>query len=116
MKKQALKQMQDDLINLVIKYYSDNKEIKELIKSINTRKEELRKQREKRIQAIKNAQKNKKIAITINSLEICEKLLRKEILSNEIMGIDQNIGELQETQDEIINAIFKNEVNNNGKK
>ena len=92
MKKKTLKELQDQLYEVVCRYFGDNKEVKEIISQIAEKKLYLQKQKEKRMSKNCNLEildKNKKLKISINSLEICEKLLRKEIISNEIMNWEE---------------------------
>ena len=108
MKKQSLKKLQDELLNLITqKYYIADKEIQEQVDKINLKKEELKIRREKLIVKNSFANKIKNALITIKgkTAELCEKLLRKEILSNEIMGIVENQEELEFAHEEIVEKI-----------
>lgn len=108
MKKQSLKKLQDELLNIITqKYYIGDKEIQEQVDKINMKKEELRIRREKLLVKNSFANKIKNALITIKgkTAELCEKLLRKEIMSNEIMGIVENQEELESAHDEIVDKI-----------
>ena len=110
MKKQTLKELQDQLYEVVCRYFGDNKEVKEIISQIAEKKLYLQKQKEKRMSKNCNLEildKNKKLKISINSLEICEKLLRKEIISNEIMNWEEKNEVLIDSHDEILDALIK---------
>lgn len=118
MKKQSLKKLQDELLELITqKYYQGDTQIKEQVDKINLKKEELRIKREKFL--VKNlfANKIKNVLIKIKgkTAEICEKLLRKEIISNEIMGIVENQEELEIAHEEIVEQIgncYKENIKN----
>ena len=108
MKKQSLKMLQDELLQLITdKYYNGDIDIQEKVDKINLKKEELRIRREKLITKNSFASKIKNALIKIKgkTAEICEKLLRKEIISNEIMGIVENQEELETAHEEIVEQI-----------
>ena len=112
-KQKTLKQLQEQLLNLVKeKYYGKDDAITECINLLNSKSEQLRAKREKRLQSVSKVEdKNKYSNISLQTLLLCDKLIIKEIWSNQIMGYPET-QYLGNASNEIKMAIFQNGENN----
>lgn len=111
-KQKTLKQLHEELLNLVKeKYYGKDDAITECVNSLNIKTEQLQAKREKKKVAKENlGQKVKKVISTMSlkTLLLCDKLIVKEKLSNQIMGYTTSI-DLETAEREI-----KAEISNKG--
>lgn len=109
-KQKTLKQLQEQLLNLVKeKYYGKDDAITECVNMLNSKSEQLRAKREKRLQRVNKAEdknKSKSSNISLETLLLCDKLIIKERWSNQIMGYPE-IDNLENASNEIKMAIFE---------
>lgn len=102
--KKTLRALQNELIDLVVAKYEKDQEIQGLYQQILVKQEELVQKREARKERLGD-KVNKVVAkISIATLEICGKLLHKEIKSNEYMGYEISI-DLKVANNEINNML-----------
>mgnify|MGYP002520837357 FL=1 len=88
----SLKKLQEELLNLVKnKYYCEDEEIANCIDRINEKYEEnAAKAFERKLMRIEKGEQAKPIAtdLSIETLQLCDKLIVKEKVSNQIMGYE----------------------------
>lgn len=109
-KQKSLKKLQEELLDLVkAKYYEKDEEISSCIDKINIKYDEMREKAEKRKQEkLKFGQviKNIFVKISLATLQLCDKLIVKEKVSNQIMGYTCT-NELANAEIEVKKAILK---------
>lgn len=109
-KKQSLKSLQQQLLEIVAKkYYEKDTEIREYIEKINHKIGEMRVAAETRKEKkLSLGEKTKKVIsnLSLKTLQICDKLIISQKVSNQIMEytVDEN---LVIAENEIKNAIRK---------
>lgn len=93
-KKQSLKAMQQELLDIVKnKYYDYDTQIQECVNRINSKYEEMRiKAEQRKIEKEKLGDKVKKVLtlLSFKTLQLCDKLIIKEQVSNQIMEYPEN--------------------------
>lgn len=103
-KQKTLKQLQEELLNLVKeKYYGKDEAITECVNRLNSKNEQLQAKREKKKIKLNNSNnklKTKQSTISLETLMLCDKLIVKENLSNQIMGYPKLI-DLEKAESEI---------------
>ena len=109
-KKQTLREMQSELLELVAnKYYNKDKKIAECVDKINAKVSKLKIAKEKRDAkklSFGNVVKVITSRLSIATLKLCDKLIAKEKVSNQIMGYEIS-KELENAEVEIKAEIIK---------
>lgn len=107
--------MQEELFDIIIdKYYNKDIDVQMRVDSIRIKQEEMRIKREEKKNNLANKIKKAFIVISRKTAELCEKLLRKEQLSNEIMGTTENNKQIADAHDEVADKLmlaYKDEFN-----
>lgn len=107
-KEKSLKKLQEELLELVkTKYYSKDEEIADCVNKINKKyAENLAKaeERKKKKLALGEKIKNVLVSISLKTLQLCDKLIVKEKVSNQIMGYDPQ-DNLEQAEKEIKDGI-----------
>lgn len=109
-KEKSLKKLQEELLELVKeKYYDKDEQISQCVDSINKKyQENLLKAQKRKEQKLSLGEKIKKvlIGISLETLQLCDKLIVKEKVAVEIMGYTPN-NDLSKAEKEIKDGISK---------
>lgn len=109
-KSKSLKKLQEELLELVKeKYYDKDEQISQCVDNINKKyQENLVKAQQRKDRKLALGEKIKKVlvGISLETLQLCDKLIVKEKISNEIMGY-LPVDNLSNAENEIKDGISK---------
>lgn len=109
-KEKSLKKLQEELLEIVKeKYYDKDEQISQCVDSINKKyQENLLKAQKRKEQKLSFGEKIKKVLVDISleTLQLCDKLIVKERVSNQIMGYTPS-DDLSKAEEEIKGGISK---------
>jgi len=102
----SLKTLQNELFELVKeKYYNSDSEIQECINKINTKQKEMQERKQER-ESLGGKIKRVISVISFQTLQLCNKLIIKERISNKIMEYPIS-DELKQAESEIFEELKK---------